>query len=170
MGVCIIQVINIKLKPNMSFFMNSQITNELHLSGCPKHVGSFDRENIFYKVKYKDGIDDPLQDLIKYVERRHSECEKQGRLCSGIIYCHKRDDTSMLAHALSRKAGVTAKPYHAGLKKDERNNVQELWSTNEVQVAVATVSRNDVRQLCETQNLTALSCAHRLFHQICVTL
>jgi superfamily II DNA helicase RecQ len=47
----------------------------------------------------------------------------------------------MLARAITQKAGVAAKPYHAGLKKDERNNVQELWSKNEVQVAVATVRR-----------------------------
>ena len=103
-------------------------------------MGSFDRSNIFYKVKYKDGLDDPLQDLIKYVKGRHEDSAKNGKLCSGIIYCHKRDETSMLARAITQKAGVNAKPYHAGLKKDERNNVQDLWSKNEVQVAVATVA------------------------------
>ena len=71
---------------------------------------------------------------------RHEDSAKNGKLCSGIIYCHKRDETSMLARAITLKAGVNAKPYHAGLKKDERNNVQELWSNNEVQVAVATVA------------------------------
>jgi RecQ family ATP-dependent DNA helicase len=116
------------------------ISSELSLQGCPLHIGSFDRPNIFYKVRYKDALDKPLDDLVKYVTSRHQQKAKNpGELISGIVYVHKRDETTMIANAIS-KAGVTARAYHAGLKKDERAAVQEGWSNNQIQVAVATVA------------------------------
>ena len=125
------------------------ITNELSLQNCPLHIGSFDRPNIFYKVKYKDSLDNPLEELIKYVKGRHSKQKSKenknssnkndAEECSGIIYVHKREDTYMIARAIS-KAGISASPYHAGLKKMDRATVQEGWSSGKIQVAVATVA------------------------------
>ena len=127
------------------------ITNELSLQNCPLHKGSFDRPNIFYKVKYKDSLDNPLEELIKYVKCRHASNNKQkskenkntnkeeAEECSGIVYVHKREDTYMIARAIS-KAGITASPYHAGLKKVDRATVQEGWSSGKIKVAVATVA------------------------------
>ena len=113
------------------------VTNELSLQNCPLHIGSFDRPNIFYKVKYKDSLENPLEELVKYVKGRHKN--KSTDECSGIIYVHKREDTYMIARAIS-KAGITASPYHAGLKKMDRATVQEGWSSGKIQVAVATVA------------------------------
>ena len=114
------------------------IQSILQLQEAPLHKGSFDRPNIFYKVKYKDALDNPLQDLIQYVKRRHND-SCVGDHCSGIVYVHKRADTSMIANAISR-AGIRAEPYHAGLKDAQRKKIQEEWSNNQVQVAVATVA------------------------------
>ena len=131
------------------------ITNELSLQNCPLHVGSFDRPNIYYKVKYKDALDDPLGDLVKYVVDRHTahaaaaaaaannknggEKNQAAEECSGIVYVHKREETSMIARAIS-KEGISAKAYHGGLKKGERTAVQDGWSNGSIQVAVATVA------------------------------
>jgi ATP-dependent DNA helicase RecQ len=113
------------------------ITNELALQKCPLHIGSFDRPNIFYKVIFKDAIENPLQDLIKSIVKTHRVCDKQRAPCSGIVYVHKREETSMIAAAIS-KAGISASGYHAGLKKADRLAVQEGWSDGTIQVAVAT--------------------------------
>mmetsp|Transcript_57732 Transcript_57732/g.64575 ORF Transcript_57732/g.64575 Transcript_57732/m.64575 type:complete len:927 (+) Transcript_57732:125-2905(+) len=123
------------------------ITKELSLQNCPLHVGSFDRPNIFYKVKYKDALDNPLDDLVKYVVGRHiaHNNSKNGKKkynreeCSGIVYVHKREETSMIARAISKK-GISASAYHGGLKKAERIAVQDGWSSGNIQVAVATVA------------------------------
>jgi superfamily II DNA helicase RecQ len=115
------------------------ITEELSLHHCPLHVGSFDRPNIFYKVKYKDSIDNPIQDLVQYIVNRHTKNEKEGKPCSGIVYVHKRDETSMIANAITQ-AGISARGYHAGLKKADRIAVQEGWSNGDIKVAVATVA------------------------------
>jgi ATP-dependent DNA helicase RecQ len=113
------------------------ITNELSLQNCPLHVGTFDRPNIFYKVVFKDAIENPLHDLIQSILKTHRMCDKQAAPCSGIVYVHKREETSMIAAAIS-KAGISASGYHAGLKKVDRLAVQEGWSNGTIQVAVAT--------------------------------
>jgi bloom syndrome protein len=111
----------------------------LQLQDAPLHKGSFDRPNIFYKVKYKDALDNPLGDLVKYIQKRHSD-QSSSSNCSGIVYVHKRTDTTMIANAINRGTGIRAEPYHAGLKDALRSQIQHAWSTNEVQVAVATVA------------------------------
>jgi RecQ family ATP-dependent DNA helicase len=120
------------------------IQTSLQLQHAPVHKGSFDRPNIFYKVKYKDCLDDPLQDLVQYIAKRHEQANnnannKNEEYCSGIVYVHKRTDTTMLARAISR-AGIRAEAYHAGLKDAQRTKVQEEWSNNTIQVVVATVA------------------------------
>ncbi|KAG7363525.1 ATP-dependent DNA helicase RecQ [Nitzschia inconspicua] len=115
------------------------ITKELSLEGCPIHVGSFDRPNINYTVKFKDAMDNPIQDLVKIISKTHQKCESDKAPCSGIVYVHKREDTAMIASAIS-KAGISACAYHAGLKKNDRLAVQEGWSNGNIQVAVATVA------------------------------
>jgi ATP-dependent DNA helicase RecQ len=128
------------------------ITNELSLQNCPLHVGCFDRPNIFYKVKFKDALESPIQDLVKSVVKFHKKCKKQNVKCSGIVYVHKREETQLIAAAIS-KAGVIARGYHAGLKKADRLGVQDGWSNDQIQVAVATGEN-----AC-----TAHSCPHSCF-------
>jgi len=119
----------------------ADIQNELSLKNCPTHKGSFDRPNIYFKVKYKDGLDNPLDELVKSIKTRHkpSKSEGENKECSGIVYVHKREDTFMIARAIS-KAGITAAAYHAGLKKADRIAVQDGWSCGKIKVAVATVA------------------------------
>ena len=132
------------------------VQNELALQGRV-HIGSFDRPNIYYMLKHKDALENPLDDLVKYVVDRHTAAAAAATTtkttdgktdrdnhpadgeCSGIVYVHKREETSMIARAIA-KQGISAAAYHAGLKKADRLAVQEGWSTGTIQVAVATVA------------------------------
>jgi hypothetical protein len=58
---------------------------------------------------------------------------------SGIVYSYKRQECDALASYLASK-GVNARAYHAGLKKDERLQLLEDWSTGKVAVVVATIA------------------------------
>ena len=111
----------------------------------PCHLGSFNRENISYEVRYKDNIDSSnprgsLGDLIRLVRQEHEATKASGSPCSGIVYVHKRADTSMIAQRITRESGVSAAPYHAGLKNAERSNIQKQWTDGTIKVAVATVA------------------------------
>src|SRR5207249_1833523 len=58
---------------------------------------------------------------------------------SGIIYCQARKTAESVAERLSED-GVKARPYHAGLEKEERSRNQELFLRDEVRVICATIA------------------------------
>lgn len=111
----------------------------LHLETAPLLKGSFDRPNIFYKVLSKD-TGSALDDMVQWISKQHQQHASKQESCSGIVYVHKRQDTDFIARKISSMRTVVAAPYHAGLKKDERNRVLEEWSCDKIQVAVATVA------------------------------
>jgi superfamily II DNA/RNA helicase len=111
----------------------------LHLETAPLLRGSFDRPNIFYKVLAKD-TGTALDDMVQWIAKQHIKHAEKKERCSGIVYVHKRQDTQHIAQRITSQANIMAAPYHAGLKKDERNRVLEEWSCDKIQVAVATVA------------------------------
>lgn len=117
----------------------------LRLEDSPCLVGSFDRPNIFYKVKYKDSLDantagGAKDDMVRFIQKQHKRCAEKEVPCSGIIYVHKRNDTTEIAHLIRKECGIVAEAYHGGMKKDERSRVLEAWTAGIAQVAVATVA------------------------------
>lgn len=56
---------------------------------------------------------------------------------SGIIYVRNRKKTEDLALFL-KKNKISSLAYHAGLKFDDRQNIQDQWLENKIQVIVAT--------------------------------
>jgi ATP-dependent DNA helicase RecQ len=91
-------------------------------------IRSFDRPNIEYLLieKYR-----PLTQLFNYLDQHKDE--------SGIIYCTSRKRTEEIAEKLAAK-GLNSRCYHAGLPLEERQNVQDLFIKDEVDIVVATVA------------------------------
>ncbi|MBI5076093.1 MAG: DNA helicase RecQ [Nitrospirae bacterium] len=89
---------------------------------------SFNRSNLFYEVRPKTKVN--LQ-ILEFLQSRKGE--------SGIIYRTTRDSVMEMAEFLSSH-GIKALPYHAGLSSMERNNHQDAFSRDEIQVIVATIA------------------------------
>jgi len=89
---------------------------------------SFNRPNLFYQVRPKDGIE---QQLLNFVKDHDGE--------SGIIYRTTRDSVTATAGFLASH-GIKALPYHAGLSADEREKNQEAFNRDEAPVIVATIA------------------------------
>lgn len=104
-------------------------------------MSTFNRPNLSYEVRYKDtmGNDEALKDLVKTIKAEHANALKDKRPCSGIVYVHKRDDTTIISKTL-KKAGIKAAPYHAGLKDQDRKRIQQDWTDGVINVAIATVA------------------------------
>jgi RecQ family ATP-dependent DNA helicase len=117
----------------------------LILKDRPLLVGSFDRKNVFYKVRYKDVLDTmsprgALGDLAAFIQNQHNKHTTEGKPYSGIVYVHKKTDTSELARAITKETGIRTETYHGGMKDAERQCVQQAWTIGEVQIVIATVA------------------------------
>jgi RecQ family ATP-dependent DNA helicase len=110
----------------------------------PCHLGTFNRQNIKYEVRFKDSLNvehqGAINDLVNEVKMQHFTAEKAKQPCAGIVYVHKREDCQSLATQIFKTTGILAAAYHAGLKDAEREETQRKWCDGTIKVAVATVA------------------------------
>lgn len=104
------------------------ITAQLQLRNPHVHVASFNRQNLYYEVIEKEKPAYPQ--LLRYVRQQEG---------SGIIYCLSRRDVDEIAEKLVQD-GISALPYHAGLDHHQRQEHQERFIRDDVQVMVATIA------------------------------
>lgn len=99
---------------------------------------SFARSNLRYVVQQEENKAARLLKLIANLGG------------SGIVYVRNRKKTEEMA-AFLKQQKLSALAYHAGLKYDERQNIQQQWIDNKVQVICATnafgmgIDKPDVR-------------------------
>ncbi len=108
--------------------VRADIRRNLELNETNDFIASFNRGNLFYKIIPKDN---PLEQTLEFLEDFKNE--------SGIIYCFSRDSVDRLYLKL-KKQGYSVRPYHAGLSDEERQENQELFLKDEVQIMVATIA------------------------------
>ncbi len=108
--------------------VQDDIIKNLNMVGHKKYIASFNRENLFLQVIPKR---DPFQQTVDFLKEHRDQ--------SGIIYCFSRKQVDSLHEDLSRLKYST-RPYHAGLKDEERSTNQELFIKDEVQIIIATIA------------------------------
>jgi ATP-dependent DNA helicase RecQ len=86
---------------------------------------SFDRENIAYMVFEAE---DKMYRLVQIVTKNPE---------SSIVYVRNRKSCIEISRQLTQ-SGIRATYYHGGLSTNEKNKNMELWTTEKVQVIVAT--------------------------------
>jgi ATP-dependent DNA helicase RecQ len=104
------------------------IREQLALRDPVELIGSFDRENLTYRVLPRANLKRQLLDLLG---RHRGE--------AGIIYCISRREVDALAAWLIEE-GFRARPYHAGLSDEERHANQDAFIQESVDIVVATVA------------------------------
>ncbi|MDX8549219.1 DNA helicase RecQ [Methanospirillum sp. J.3.6.1-F.2.7.3] len=108
--------------------VRTDIINELSLSDPAVFIGSFNRENLIYRIEKKE---DGEQQLVHFLQGHPNE--------SGIIYCFSKRQVTDLAKLL-QKNKFSALPYHADLPKSVRHETQDRFLRDEVRIIVATVA------------------------------
>jgi ATP-dependent DNA helicase RecQ len=107
--------------------VQSDIIQQLRLRDPSHHIASFNRPNLYYEVRDRQGYGQLLQAIR----------DQQGG--SGIIYCISRKRVEEVAEKLQRDQ-VKALPYHAGLAPEVRTENQNRFIRDDVQVIIATIA------------------------------
>lgn len=112
--------------------VKADVIYNLGIEGCEKFSRSFNRPNLYYEVRQKGKSKDDLEAIAALIREKHP---KQ----TGIIYCLSRKNCEDMAKALSGLR-IRAHHYHAGLKPDEKADIQKKWQNGEYHVIVATIA------------------------------
>jgi len=107
------------------------IVKQLGLHDARFFISSFDRPNLSLDVKRGYTTKEKEQYILNFIKARPTSC--------GIIYCLSRKNTEKVAQFLQGH-GIKAGVYHAGLNQAERNQTQELFKQDTIQVVCATIA------------------------------
>jgi bloom syndrome protein len=120
---------------------NEKVVNDairvLGMRDSHRYVSSFNRPNLHYQVRVKDGK--TLESIAAYIASRSRD--------SGVIYCLSRKDCENLAEKLQQS--VRSRPgcghvrvsfYHADLDPAERESRHREWSNGTCSVLCATIA------------------------------
>ena len=109
--------------------VRKDIIDQLEIGQDRMYVSSFNRPNLSYSVRPRDG--NAFGNLLALLDAHRGE--------STIIYCFSRRDTEDLAGQLNQN-GFTALPYHAGLDPETRRNTQDKFIQDRVPIITATIA------------------------------
>lgn len=107
------------------------IIKQLHLNAPRIFISSFDRPNLSLSVKRGCQQKDKTKIILDFINKRPGT--------SGIIYCMSRNKTETVARML-QKQGIRAAVYHAGLSAALRDEAQDDFINDRVQVVCATIA------------------------------
>ena len=109
----------------------TDIIEQLRLNNPQVFISSFDRPNLSLTVRRGLNKKEKIKSIVHFIRQHRDQC--------GIIYCMKRSDTEMLVEELSLFQ-IKATAYHAGLSPQKREQAQNDFIHDRVDVVCATVA------------------------------
>ncbi len=109
----------------------NDILRQLSMREPLEFISSFDRPNLSLTMKRNYSTKEKLNFILNFAKARP--------LDAGIVYCLSRKNAEKVAEFL-QKSGIRAAVYHAGLTQEERDNAQEQFKQDNIQVVCATIA------------------------------
>ncbi len=108
--------------------VRKDIVEALRMEAPSVLVGSMDRPNLNYQIRRREK---GISQIVEVIEKHQNE--------SGIVYCITRKEVESICSQLCEN-GISAEPYHAGLESSQRQQTQDNFLQEKVDVIVATVA------------------------------
>lgn len=108
--------------------VQEDIMKNLDIQNATVYKSSFNRPNLYYEVRSKQNS---VKEIIKFIRQNNGK--------SGIVYCLSRKKVEELASTLQVN-GIKALPYHAGMDKPTRDQTQDKFLMEDIDVMVATIA------------------------------
>lgn len=109
--------------------VREDIMKSLQMEDAAVFTSSFNRENLYYEVRKKDENID--RDIIKFIKSHSGK--------TGIVYCMSRNQVETFSEVL-RANNIKALPYHAGMDSQARDEAQDAFLQERIDVIVATIA------------------------------
>ena len=109
----------------------TDILNQLKLRDPKTFISSFDRPNLSLTIRRGLSKKEKIAAIVHFINRHHRQ--------SGIIYCMSRNKTETVAQML-QKQGIRCGVYHAGLSSQHRDETQNDFINDRIQVVCATIA------------------------------
>ncbi len=109
--------------------VRGDIKKNLGMPNASDFKSSFNRANLYYEVRTKTQNVD--SDITRFI------LQNPGK--SGIIYCLSRKKVETLAEVLQANH-INARPYHAGMDSQVRNQTQDDFIMERIDIIVATIA------------------------------
>ena len=111
--------------------VQTDIIKNLGLRNHRLFISSFNRPNLYYEIRHKVNDEWAIKNIVQYIKQHEGK--------SGIVYVLNRKSAEQLAEIFCVN-GIKAAPYHAGLDGKVRNNTQDNFLNEDLDVIVATVA------------------------------
>ena len=122
--------------------IRDDVINQLGMKNTVFFRSSYNRKNLYIEIRKKTkGF---TNEIAKYIKENHPKE-------TGLIYCSTKKNCEVIAKELKTKHKIKCDFYHASLPEQKKNNIQEKWKNDQIQVIVATVAfgmginKSDVR-------------------------
>ncbi|OGR80368.1 MAG: ATP-dependent DNA helicase RecQ [Elusimicrobia bacterium RIFCSPLOWO2_02_FULL_39_32] len=109
--------------------VQQDIVKQLNLDAPHLYIGNIDRPNLNYRILPRSSH--LLGQIVEVIKKHPND--------PGIIYCLRRADVDELSKKLN-DIGYQNLPYHAGLSDEERKKNQDEFSSERINIIVATIA------------------------------